>query len=176
MFFRNTGLAVGAILLIVAFGASTAGAARRDRTPPTTPTNLRITATTDTTISLAWNASTDNSGNFSYRVTESSGFNTYTVAVPQTRTTLTFTRLWPEQTYRYTVYAEDAAGNRSGNSNTVSHTVPADVTPDAGAAADRDPLQAGAGRFLMDAVGRQRQPGPVHALRQRNPTSRTIQL
>jgi hypothetical protein len=65
MFFRNTGLAAGAILLIVAFGASTAGAARRDRTPPTTPTNLRITATTDTTISLAWNASTDNSGNFS---------------------------------------------------------------------------------------------------------------
>jgi hypothetical protein len=53
MSFRNTGLAVGASLLIVAFGASTAGATRRDRTPPTTPTNLRITATTDTTISLA---------------------------------------------------------------------------------------------------------------------------
>jgi chitodextrinase len=129
MSLRNTGLAVGAILLIVAFGASTAGAARRDRTPPTTPTNLRITTTTDTTISLAWNASTDNSGNFSYRVTESSSFNTYTVAVPQTQTTLTFTRLWPEQTYRYTVYAVDAAGNRSGDSNTVSYTVPADVTP-----------------------------------------------
>ena len=129
MSFRNTGLAVGAILLVVAFGASTAGAARRDRTPPTTPTNLRITATTDTTITLAWNASTDNSGNFSYRVTEGSSFNTYTVAVPQTRTTLTFTRLWPEQTYRYTVYAVDAAGNRSGDSNTVSYTVPADVTP-----------------------------------------------
>ena len=129
MSFRNTGLAVGASLLIVAFGASTAGATRRDRTPPTTPTNLRITATTDTTISLAWNASTDNSGSFSYRVTESSSFNTYTVAVPQTQTTLAFTRLWPEQTYRYTVYAVDAAGNRSGDSNMVSYTVPADVTP-----------------------------------------------
>ena len=129
MFLRITGLAVGAILLVVAFGASTAGATRRDRTPPTTPTNLRITATTDSTVSLAWNASTDNSGNFSYRVTESSSFNTYTVAVPQTRTTITFTRLWPGQTYRYTVYAVDAAGNRSGDSNTVSHTVPADVTP-----------------------------------------------
>ena len=86
--------------------------------------------TTDTTISLAWNASTDNSGNFSYRVTESS-VNTFTVAVPQTRTTITFTRLWPQQTYRYTVYAVDAAGNRSTNSNTVSHTVPRDVTPPA---------------------------------------------
>ena len=133
MFFRNTGLAVGAILLIVAFGVSTAGAGvnRRDRRPPTTPTNLRITATTDTTISLAWNASTDESGNFSYRVTESSPFNTYTVAIPQTQTTTTFTRLWPQQTYRYTVYAVDAAGNRSGDSNTVSHTVPQDVTPPA---------------------------------------------
>jgi chitodextrinase len=129
MSFQNTGLAVGAILLIVAFGASTAGAARRDRTPPTTPTNLRITASTESTISLAWNASTDNSGNFSYRVTESSRFNTYTVAVPQTRTTITFTRLWPEETYRYTVYAVDAAGNRSGDSNTVSHTPPPDTTP-----------------------------------------------
>ena len=48
---------------------------------------------------------------------------------PQTRTTTTFTRLWPQQTYRYTVYAVDAAGNRSGDSNTVGHTVPADVTP-----------------------------------------------
>jgi chitodextrinase len=128
MSFRNAGLAVGAILLIVAFVSSTAGAARRDRTPPTTPTNLRITATTDTSVSLAWNASSDNSGNFSYRVSER-GINEYAVAVPQTRTTLTFTRLWPERTYTYVVYAVDAAGNRSGNSNTVSYTVPADVTP-----------------------------------------------
>ena len=129
MSFRNTGLAWGAILLVVALSASTAGASRRDRTPPTTPGNLRITATTDTTITLAWNASTDNSGSFSYRVTEGSSFNTYTVAVPQTKTTYTPTRLWPGQTYKYTVYAVDAAGNRSGDSNTVTYTVPADVTP-----------------------------------------------
>jgi chitodextrinase len=128
MSFRNTGLAVGAILLIVASGASTVGATRRDRTPPTTPTNLRITATTDASISLAWNASTDNSGNFSYRVSES-GINNQTVTVPQTQTTLTFSRLWPERTYTYTVWAVDAAGNRSGNSNTVSYTTPPDVTP-----------------------------------------------
>jgi chitodextrinase len=128
MFLRNTGLAVGAILLIVASGASTAGATRRDRTPPTTPTNLRITATTETSISLAWNASTDNSGSFSYRVSEI-GINNQTVAAPQTQTTLTFSRLWPDRTYTYTVWAVDAAGNRSGNSNTVSYTTPPDVTP-----------------------------------------------
>jgi chitodextrinase len=132
MFFRRRALAAVTLVLAATVVVSAANAAgsnsRRDRTPPTTPTNLRITATTDTTVTLAWNPSTDNSGNFSYRVTER-GINEYAVAVPQTRTTITFTRLWPETTYSYFVYAVDAAGNRSGNSNTVTHTVPRDVTP-----------------------------------------------
>ena len=130
MFFRRRALAAATLVLGAVVVVSTASAAshRRDRTPPTTPTNLRITATTDTTVTLAWNPSTDNSGNFSYRVNQRY-FNDYTVAVPQTQTTITFTRLWPETTYSYFVYAVDAAGNRSGNSNTVSYTVPRDVTP-----------------------------------------------
>jgi chitodextrinase len=130
MLYRKPALVVGLLVLAAVVLASTAGAARRDRTPPTTPTNLRITGTTDTTVTLAWNPSTDNSGNFSYRVREI-GINDFTVAVPQTRTTTTFTRLWPERTYTYTVWAVDAAGNRSGDSNTVSYTVPRDVTPPA---------------------------------------------
>jgi chitodextrinase len=128
MFLRITGLTLGAILLAVTFGASTAGA-RRDRQPPTTPTNLRITATTQTTVTLAWNASTDNSGNFSYRVVHISPFNTYEVGLPQTQTTLTVRNLWPQTTYSFRVYAIDAASNRSGNSNTVSHTPPPDTVP-----------------------------------------------
>jgi len=130
MFFRKRALAAFALVLGAVVVVSTASAAshRRDRTPPTTPTNLRVIATTDTTVTLAWNPSTDNSGNFSYRVTQRY-FNEYAVAVPQTQTTITFTRLWPETTYSYFVYAVDAAGNRSGNSNTVSHTAPRDVTP-----------------------------------------------
>jgi predicted phage tail protein len=130
MLIRRPALVVGLLLLAAVVLASTAGAARRDRTPPTTPTNLRIIATTDTTVTLAWSPSTDNSGNFSYRVTER-GFNEWTFAVPQTQTTYTARRLWPGQTYSYLVYAVDAAGNRSGNSNTVSYTVPADTTPPA---------------------------------------------
>lgn len=130
MFFRKPAPAVGLLLLAAVVLASTAGAARRDKTPPTTPTNLRITASTDTSVTLAWNASTDNSGNFSYRVREV-GINDQTFAVPQTRTTVTFSRLWPERTFTYTVWAVDAAGNRSGNSNTVSYTTPRDVTPPA---------------------------------------------
>jgi hypothetical protein len=132
MFFRKRAFAAVTLVLMAAVVVSSASAARggRDRTPPTTPTDLRITATTDTTVTLAWNPSTDNSGNFSYRVRER-GFNDWTFSVPQTQTTYTATRLWPGQTYTYTVWAVDAAGNRSGESNTISHTVPEDVTPPA---------------------------------------------
>jgi Fibronectin type III domain len=124
MLVRKPAFAVGLLVLAAAVLVSAAGAAR-DKRPPTTPTNLRITASTDTTVTLAWNPSTDNSGSFSYHVSE----NGMTVAVPQTRTTITFSRLWPERTYTYTVRAVDAAGNRSESSNTVSYTTPRDVTP-----------------------------------------------
>jgi len=57
---------VAAILLVLvsAFGTSPALAAR-DLTPPTRPTNLRVTSITSYQVSLAWNPSTDNSGTFS---------------------------------------------------------------------------------------------------------------
>ena len=101
-------------------------AAGRDRTPPTTPANLRITATTATTISLAWNASTDNSSNFWYCV-QTNGDGCIRVNPPQT--TMTFSRLLPERTHTFAVYALDIAGNRSANSNTVSYTTPPDTRP-----------------------------------------------
>jgi hypothetical protein len=50
----------------------TAGAAGKrppspgDREAPTTPTNLRVAASSDTSVTLAWNASTDNSTNWWY--------------------------------------------------------------------------------------------------------------
>jgi chitodextrinase len=101
-------------------------AAGRDRTPPTTPANLRITATTATTISLAWNASTDNSSNFWYCV-QTNGDGCIRVNPPQT--TFTRSQLLPERTHTFAVYALDAAGNRSANSNTVSYTTPPDTRP-----------------------------------------------
>ena len=36
--------------------------AARDRTPPTVPTGLRVVAVTEDSVTLRWNASTDNSG------------------------------------------------------------------------------------------------------------------
>src|ERR1700740_865866 len=45
-----------------------ASAAKRDRTPPTTPSNLRATGISSYGVSLAWGPSTDNSGSFAYRI------------------------------------------------------------------------------------------------------------
>jgi chitodextrinase len=103
-----------------------AAAAARDRTPPTTPSSLRITASTASSVSLAWNSSRDNSSNFWYCVqTGGSGC----IRVDPPRTTLTRTFSFPNRTFTFSVYAVDAAGNRSANSNTVSFTPAADTTP-----------------------------------------------
>jgi hypothetical protein len=55
-------LAVAVVLLSFAVLAPAASAAARDRTPPSTPTNLRVVSVTEDSITIAWNASTDNSG------------------------------------------------------------------------------------------------------------------
>lgn len=112
-----------ALLLALVLGAAPAEAAP-DRTPPTKPTNLRVTSTTAHTITLAWNPSTDNSGAFSYRVWISYGF---TDTVPQTQTTFGL-GVVPNNTYSFYVYAVDGAGNRSAQSNRVSATTPRDTT------------------------------------------------
>jgi fibronectin type 3 domain-containing protein len=118
--------AVGAALAIVlSLGVVGWAAAARDRTPPTTPTNLRYTSLSQTSVTLAWDPSTDNSGSFSYSVNkDGQGF-----TVPQTQTSYTIDWLSPGQTYSFYVTAVDKALNRSGQSNTVTVTTPRDTTP-----------------------------------------------
>ncbi|RPJ24006.1 MAG: hypothetical protein EHM33_19205, partial [Chloroflexi bacterium] len=58
-----------AIVLVLALLLGTTPAqAARDRKPPTTPTNLRVTGLTPYSVSLAWNPSTDNSGSVTYTI------------------------------------------------------------------------------------------------------------
>jgi chitodextrinase len=117
---------------VLAFVLVSAAPAKRpppppsDRQAPTTPTNLRITASSATSISLAWNASTDNSTNWWYCV-QVDGAGCYRVNPPQT--TFTHPKLAPNRTTTWTVVALDSAGNRSGSSNSVTYTTPPDVTP-----------------------------------------------
>jgi chitinase len=96
-----------------------------DTAAPTAPTNLRVTATTKTSISLAWDPSTDNSRTFSYVVRQEN----LSWTVSQTQTSYTLTWLSPGRTYTFYVYAVDQALNVSGNSNTVVATTEPDLTP-----------------------------------------------
>jgi chitodextrinase len=130
-------MALAALVLAVTLVAVSAAAAKKPPPPPpppppptadtgapTTPTNLHITASSDTSISLAWNASTD-SGTWWYCM-QKDGFGCFRVDPP--RTTFTMTKLMPDRTTTWTVYAVDSAGNRSASSNPVTHTTPPDTT------------------------------------------------
>jgi chitinase len=111
------------VLVTLVCGSSLLSAQARDRTPPTAPTNLLVTATTEHSVSLAWGPSTDNSGRFSYLIT---GTGT-TVTVSQTQTSHTIEGLQSGKTYTIRVYAKDSAGNISKPSNAATVTLPGEI-------------------------------------------------
>jgi predicted phage tail protein len=122
-------IAAFAVVLMLMLGPSTALAAR-DRTPPTKPTNFRVTAKTPFSASLAWNPSSDNSGNFSY-VLASTSSPSQRITLPKTATSYSWnTGLYPRNGYTFIIYAVDAAGNASASIST-STTLPADTVPPA---------------------------------------------
>ncbi|GAA3600054.1 cellulose binding domain-containing protein [Kribbella ginsengisoli] len=88
-----------------------------DTSAPTAPANFRVTGTSTSTVSLAWNASTDNIGVTGYDVYSGS-----TQLISTDLTTGTVGGLNPGTAYTFTVKAHDAAGNSSPASNTVSAT------------------------------------------------------
>ena len=126
--------ALAAIALPVGIGASVSSARvdRKppptvDRTPPTQPANLRVTAVTQTSVSLAWAPSTDNVGVTSYSLWGEGLSGVVSVAHPQT--TGTWSGLRPGQTVTFRVRAFDARYNGSQDSAPVTVTTVADTTP-----------------------------------------------
>jgi hypothetical protein len=119
------------LLASLLFSGRIASAAKADKLAPTTPTNLSVTAVTENTVSLKWNASTDNSGKFSYRVRVNSLTSSSSVLeiVSQTQTTYTVRYLVPFGSYSFSVYAIDGSGNRSSDSNVVNANTPGDTIP-----------------------------------------------
>jgi chitodextrinase len=120
------GRAAGAALaLILALVLVSSVAAARDRTPPTTPTNLQATNVTQTSATLTWNPSTDKSGTVTYSVYKDG----QSFTVPQGQTTYTIDWLSPGYTYSFYVSATDPSLNRSAPSNIVTVTTLRDTTP-----------------------------------------------
>src|SRR6185369_8402480 len=109
-----------------------ASSAPRDKTPPTTPSNLVVTAITDTTVSLSWNAASDNSGKLSYRLKinnlNNSAYNSI-ATISQGQTTYTAKFLATNTNYSFSISAVDDSGNKSGDSNSVAAKTLADTTP-----------------------------------------------
>lgn len=88
-----------------------------DQTAPTAPSGLAASNVTQTTLSLNWNASSDNVGVTGYDVYEGTS-NLGTV----TGTSADVTGLTANTSYTFSVRARDAAGNISTASNTVNVT------------------------------------------------------
>jgi hypothetical protein len=116
-------------------GQTVSSAGKGDRSAPSVPANLTVTGITDWTVSLKWQASTDNSGKFSYRVRinnlNNSAYNQL-ATVAQTQTTYTAKYLSSNSNYTFAVYAVDDNGNKSADSNLASAHTFADTTPPTG--------------------------------------------
>jgi hypothetical protein len=96
-------------------GSCAGGGGSTDKTPPSVPGNLHSTGVTSSSVSLAWNASTDNVGVTGYDV-----FVGGSAAVTVTGTSATVDGLAASTTYSFTVKAHDAAGNVSAAGTAVS--------------------------------------------------------
>lgn len=88
-----------------------------DTEAPSAPGDLRATGTTDSSASLAWDASSDNVGVSGYRVVQDGE---QVAMTPETAQAVT--GLSPDTSYTFTVEAYDEAGNTSPASKGVTAT------------------------------------------------------
>lgn len=97
-------------------------AAKKDRTAPTAPSNLQATGKSDTTVSLAWNSSTDNTGVKAYDIYKNNTLIGNTIS-----TQYDVKNLSPNTSYSFFIKARDTSGNVSATSNTIKVTTAATV-------------------------------------------------
>jgi len=93
------------------------GGTAPDTQAPTAPANLIASNITQTTLSLSWNASSDNIGVTGYDV-----YRGTTKITTVTSTSFNVTGLSANTAYSFYVKAKDAAGNISASSNTINVT------------------------------------------------------
>jgi chitodextrinase len=102
------------------FAASTLA----DTTPPSVPGNVHQTGQTTSTVSLAWDASSDNVGVSSYDI-----YRNGSLVRSQPGTTYTDTGLGVYTNYTYNIAARDAANNGSNLSTGLNAATAPDTTP-----------------------------------------------
>ena len=95
----------------------TTGVVIPDNENPTAPTNLAVTGSSSSTVSLSWTASTDNVGVTSYDIYVNSTFRSSVSG-----TTAIVNGLTPLTMYSFYVVAKDAVANSSLQSNSVNGT------------------------------------------------------
>ncbi len=105
--------------------ADPVGAAASDTAAPTVPGNVRATGATTTSVSLAWDPSTDDVGVTAYGV-----YRNGALAASPAGTSATISGLLCGTSYPFTVDAVDAAGNRSVQATLVATTSSCPSGPD----------------------------------------------
>jgi len=94
-----------------------------DTEAPSIPMNVELTAKTDTSVTIKWDASTDNVGVTGYVVQYG------TKSIPVSGTTATINGLLANTEYSFTVKARDGAGNYSAPSTPlIVQTEPSNIT------------------------------------------------
>lgn len=88
-----------------------------DTEPPAAPSSLAASAITSSSVTLTWNASTDNVGIAGYRI-----YNGTALAGTTSGLSYTVSSLQPETSYTFTFVAFDAAGNVSPPSSALNVT------------------------------------------------------
>lgn len=153
--FNNGGSSGGGTTVVTTTAATTTGATTTsDTTPPSAPGGFTATSSTQTNVSLSWNASTDNVGVSGYEV-----FLAGTRVATTTSRSYTVGGLACGTSYTFAVDAYDAAGNRSAKT-----TIGATTSACSGSG---DPVIAAAG----DICGSSTDCAPTAALLdQINPT------
>jgi hypothetical protein len=109
---QGIGCDIGAYELAVTTG---------DTTPPSVPTGLATTSVASGSVSLSWNASSDNVGVTGYTIYRNG---TLYGTTGSSATAYTDTTVAPSTGYSYTVDAFDAAGNHSAQSSPLAVTTP----------------------------------------------------
>ncbi|MDT7831619.1 endonuclease [Flavobacteriaceae bacterium S356] len=101
------------------------GSGTPDTEAPTAPSSLSSSNVNVTTVDLSWTASTDNIAVASYAI-----YSSGSLIASTSSTSYTVTGLTGNTAYSFTVRANDAAANQSGNSNTENVTTATADTED----------------------------------------------